>query len=142
MFLDEGHPAVVFRPCDRQRVTDLSLTETTFGPGSATTYTYSGDSWRVVDPLGEHSVAQIRLLETPADWELRGDLLKSFRTDRTYSVRTDTTQPASGQAAGIAFTLADLDKLGQEQVWARPSAFAPPKAMTRDEFHRNAARSC
>ncbi|MFI2713873.1 hypothetical protein ACH495_27505 [Micromonospora sp. NPDC018662] len=107
-----------------------------------------GNDWGVADvtPRADHPITKIRLLETPPGWELQttkpGSLLTAFAVDRTYSVWADTTDKTAGNDAVVEFTLGDLRSLSDGEVWAAPTPFAQPQAMTREEFRRHSAASC
>ncbi|MFI5490859.1 hypothetical protein [Micromonospora echinaurantiaca] len=143
MLLDDGYPTAIFHPCDEASVSRVSVAEQTTSASAA------GPSlgWSVADVAThpERPITQIRLLETPPDWDLQttkpGSLLTAFAVDRTYNVWGKTNSDA-GTPAHVQFTLGDLRSLSDGEVWAMPKPYAAPQAMTREEFRRHAAASC
>jgi hypothetical protein len=154
VFLDDGHPTAIFHPCGGG-VYSVSVVEKLTAPAisSATASSFVpvmgpdvNHAWGVADPAGVHTVAQLRLLDTPPGWVLQttkpGYLLTDFVADGTYDVWADTTKPTAGRDAAVRFSLGDLRSLADGQVWAAPKPFAAPQAMTRSEFGQHAAASC
>jgi hypothetical protein len=152
VFLDDGHPTVIFHPC---KGTVYEVTVSVDSPASppptatATDAATGGSGrkhWSAFDRSASSPVEQVRLLETPPGWEPTTykieATLTGFEEDQSYYLWVSTTKPGAGNDYGVKFTLADLRSLKDGQVWAEPKAFADPRAMSRDEFHRFAKAQC
>jgi hypothetical protein len=146
VFLDAGVPTVIVHQCpgslvDSITVTDLSVATS---PGST-----PGDLnipiWSVADPGAKNPTSQIRLLQTPAGWQV-GPAIKNLITEfypghLYWVIASTTTDPASGVDAGVKFRLSDLALLTDGQVWAAATP-GHARATTRDQFFHDAAIRC
>lgn len=134
---DGGHPTVIFDPCRGTRIAEIVLMQRDPSTASAST---SGLFWNVIDVDHQHPLDRARLMETPPGWAVQpglpGSQITELRDDRTYSVWANNT------IDHVDFTLAQLRALPPGQVWAPPKAFAPERAMTAEEFRKDAAASC
>lgn len=150
VFRKDDQPWALFHPCGEALVVGVSLyemakdrhlvTATTPGPRPSAAYV-EDRSWRIDRGTADGGITELRLLEVPAGWSQQTEERKritEFVTPYAYDVRADTDKPHLGHDRGITFTLADLTSLDDGEVWAGRN----PRAMTRDEFYREAEERC
>jgi hypothetical protein len=102
-----------------------------------------GKGWEVGPPIGQttysssaHTIV-VRPFEVPKGWEVFDDSLTRLEAATRYDVAFGTLQ---GQDSIITFTVEQLEKVGDNVVWAGRTG--SERAMREDQFQRRAARDC
>jgi hypothetical protein len=102
-----------------------------------------GGTWDVAPPVDQTEYASsdhtivIRPFKVPEGWDTLDDSLTRMVPATRYEVAFGSVQ---GQDPVVAFTLEQLQQLGDNQVWAGRTG--SERAMSEDEFQRRAARDC
>jgi hypothetical protein len=137
LYLDDGHPTVLFAPCEDSRVTQLTVSDGV------------RQVWIVYDNDPPEPTTTIRIFTVPAGWTLDKLSAADFTTiapDHPYrlsaALNGGIDRATSDSAVDNTFTLADLTALRPDQVWAAGGPTSAPAAMSRDEFRRLAAAPC
>lgn len=130
-----GHPAVVVRLCNGT-ATIIGLHRLANEPTS----TAAGiQLWVITNQKDQRSELSVDLFSTPDGW--RQTLKSADSLDPSVSYSIDVLASAF-PAMALDFTVADLRRLGPDQVWALQDTTSTGAVLSRSDFDHNATKSC
>jgi len=132
IMVDHGAVVVIASPCGGSQVDGVSVDTIAPEPDFK--------SWSI-RMFGTQHPRTLRVFETPPGSVVQTHSLTKFDAGVTYLATVQTTKRDGGNDIGLRFTLADLSKLRDGQVWAE-DAHGVGMIVSRSDFERMARESC